>query len=276
MCPVHITESQPHLIELKQGLFNAVKKISEQAGQAILSIYQQEDVEIQTKSDQSPLTKADLTSHNIIASALKKLTPEIPILSEEGGKLEGDIDTFWCIDPLDGTKEFIKKNGEFTVNIALIENHQPVLGVIHIPVANKTFMALQGEGAFKIQNNQTQAMIKQTGESHSPFIFAVSRSHLNEKTKTFINFHQARTIPAGSSLKLTLLAEGKADAYPRFGPTSLWDMAAGHAILKETGGEIHTLDQQPLVYNINRILNPELIALRDKNLKFNAEEKIEA
>ena len=276
MCPVHITESQPHLIELKQGLFNTVKKISEQAGQAILSIYQQEDVEIQTKSDQSPLTKADLTSHNIIASALKKLTPEIPILSEEGGKLEGDIDTFWCIDPLDGTKEFIKKNGEFTVNIALIENHQPVLGVIHIPVANKTFMALQGEGAFKIQNNQTQAMIKQTGESHSPFIFAVSRSHLNEKTKTFINFHQARTIPAGSSLKLTLLAEGKADAYPRFGPTSLWDMAAGHAILKETGGEIYTLDYQPLVYNITKILNPDLIAVRDKNMKFNAEDKHEA
>jgi 3'(2'), 5'-bisphosphate nucleotidase len=104
----------------------------------------------------------------------------------------------------------------------------------------------------------------------------VSRSHLNEKTKAFIDRHQATTIPAGSSLKLTLLAEGKADAYPSFGPTSLWDMAAGHAIFKETGGEIYTLDQQPLVYNMNQILNPDLIAVRDKNMKFNAEEKHEA
>ena len=264
------------MIELNQTLLDNVKIIAEEAGQAILKIYQQDDFEVQIKSDQSPLTKADLASHHIITKALKKLTPEIPILSEEGEKLEGNIDTFWCVDPLDGTKEFIKKNDEFTVNIALIDQHQPILGVIHIPVVNQTFMGLKGEGAFKKQNNQTQALIKQTGESHSPSIFAVSRSHFNEKTKTFINFHQARTIPAGSSLKLTLLAEGKADAYPRFGPTSLWDMAAGHAILKETGGEIHTLDQQPLVYNINRILNPDLIAFRDKNLKFNAEEKIEA
>ena len=181
-----------------------------------------------------------------------------------------------CVDPLDGTKEFIKKNDEFTVNIALIEQHQPVLGVIHIPVTNETFMALQGEGASKIHNNQTQRLIKQSGENHLPPVFAISRSHLNEKTKAFIDLHQATTILAGSSLKLTLLAEGKADAYPRFGPTSLWDMAAGQAILKETGGEIYTLDQQPLVYNINQILNPDLIAVRDKNVKFNAEDKHEA
>ena len=186
------------------------------------------------------------------------------------------MDTFWCVDPLDGTKEFIKKNDEFTVNIALIEDHQTVLGVIHVPVMNETFMTLQGEGAFKIHNNQTQRLTKQSGEIDSPPIFAVSRSHLNEKTKAFIDRHQATTRPAGSSLKLTLLAEGKADAYPRFGTTSLWDMAAGHAILKETGGEIFTLDYQPLVYNINQLLNPDLIAVRDKNVKFNLEDKHEA
>ena len=231
---------------------------------------------IQTKHDQSPLTQADLASHHIIIEALKTLTPEIPILSEEGEILDEKVDTFWCVDPLDGTKEFIKKNDEFTVNIALVEQHQPVLGVVHVPVTNETFMALQGEGAFKIHNNQTQRLAKQSRENHSPLIFAVSRSHLNEKTKAFIDFHQAKMIPAGSSLKLTLLAEGKADVYPRFGPTSLWDMAAGHAILKETGGEIYTLDQQPLVYNINQILNPDLIAVRDKNMKFNAEDKHEA
>lgn len=217
-------------------LLDQVKSIASDAGRAILQIYQQDDVGIQTKQDQSPLTQADLASHDIITKALKQLTPNIPILSEEGQILNGEVDTFWCVDPLDGTKEFIKKNDEFTVNIALIEQHQPVLGVIHVPVINETFMALKGEGASKIHNNQTQRLTKQSAEIHSPPIFAVSRSHLNEKTKAFINLHQATTIPAGSSLKLTLLAEGKADAYPRFGPTSLWDMAAGQAILKETGG----------------------------------------
>ena len=254
---------------------NQVKSIATAAGRAILDIYQQDDVGIQTKSDQSPLTQADLASHNVIIKALKLLTPDISILSEEGHKLNSEMDTFWCVDPLDGTKEFIKKNGEFTVNIALIYHHQPVLGVIHVPVTNETFMALQGEGAFKTQNNQTQRLTKQTRENHAPPIFTVSRSHLNEKTKAFINLHQAKTVTAGSSLKLTLLAEGKADAYPRFGPTSLWDMAAGHVILKETGGEIFTLDQQPLVYNITKILNPDLIAVRDKNLKFTMEGRYE-
>ena len=264
------------MIRWSLELLDQVKDIATAAGRAILDIYQQDDVGIQTKQDQSPLTQADLASHDIITKALKELTPDIPILSEEGHTLDGEVVTFWCVDPLDGTKEFIKKNDEFTVNIALVEHHQPVLGVIHIPVINETFMALQGEGAFKIYNNQTQALSKQTHENHAPPLLAVSRSHLNEKTKAFINLHQAKTIPAGSSLKLTLLAEGKADAYPRFGPTSLWDMAAGHAILKETGGEIFTLDYQPLVYNITNILNPDLIAVRDKNLKFNAEEKHEA
>jgi len=276
MCAHDFTQGWLGLSRWSLQLLDQVKAIARDAGRAILNIYQQDDVDIQTKGDQSPLTQADLASHDIITKALKQLAPDIPILSEEGDLLGGEVNTFWCVDPLDGTKEFIKKNDEFTVNIALIEQHQPVLGVIHIPVTNETFMALQGEGAFKIHNNQTQRLTKQSGEIDSPPIFAVSRSHLNEKTKAFINLHQAKTIPAGSSLKLTLLAEGKADAYPRFGPTSLWDMAAGHAILKETGGEIYNLDQQPLVYNINQILNPGLIAVRDKNMKFNAEEKHEA
>ena len=261
------------MIERHQTLLDNVKIIAEEAGQAILKIYQQDNFEVQIKSDQSPLTKADLASHHIITKALKKLTPEIPILSEEGEKLEDNIETFWCVDPLDGTKEFIKKNDEFTVNIALIEQHQPILGVIHIPVVNQTFMGLKGEGAFKIQNNKTKILIKQTSKIHSPPIFAVSRSHLNKKTKTFIELHLATTMPSGSSLKLTLLAEGKVDAYPRFGPTSLWDMAAGHAILKEIGGEIYTSDQQPLVYNVKQIINPDLVAVKHKNIKFTIKEK---
>ncbi len=174
-------------------LLDQVKHIAEEAGRAILEIYQQDDVGTQTKSDQSPLTQADFASHKIITQALSTLTPEIPILSEESATLEGDVDTFWYVDPLDGTKEFIKKNNEFTVNITLIDQHQPILGVIHIPVANETFIALKGEDAFKTQNNVTQSLIKQTGEIKSPPIFAVSRSHLNEKTKTFIRLHQATT-----------------------------------------------------------------------------------
>jgi len=270
------TQGWPGVSRWGLQLLDQIKSIAEDAGRAILNIYQQDDLGIQTKGDQSPLTQADLASHQIINQALTTLIPEIPILSEEGQILNSEVDTFWCVDPLDGTKEFIKKNDEFTVNIALIEHHQPILGVIHVPVTNETLMALQGEGAFKVQDNQTQRLAKQSRGNHAPPIFAVSRSHLNEKTKAFINRHQATTIPAGSSLKLTLLAEGKADAYPRFGPTSLWDMAAGHAILKETGGEIYTLDQQPLVYNVNKILNPDLIAVKHKNMKFIMEKKHES
>lgn len=276
MRAIHLKESSPNLIELNQALLESVRKIAEEAGQAILNIYQQDDFEVQTKSDQSPLTQADLSSHNIINHALKQLTPEIPILSEEGEKLEGDIDTFWCVDPLDGTKEFIKKNGEFTVNIALIENHQPVLGVIHIPVINETFLGMKGEGVKKIKDHQIHQLPKQKNETRQPPIFAVSRSHLNQQTQDFIQLHQAKTNAAGSSLKLTMIAEGKADAYPRFGTTSLWDMAAGHAILKETGGEIYTLDQQSLVYNVAHILNPNLIVVRHKKIKFAMEEKHES
>jgi 3'(2'), 5'-bisphosphate nucleotidase len=162
------------------------------------------------------------------------------------------------------------------VNIALIEHHQPILGVVHIPVLNETFMAMRGNGAKKIKDHQIHHLQKQLNEARQPPIFAVSRSHSNQDTQDFIRKHQAETIAAGSSLKLSMLAEGLADAYPRFGPTSLWDMAAGHAILKETGGEIFTFDYQPLVYNINQILNPDLIAVRDKNVKFNVEEKHES
>ena len=276
MCATDPRESKSLLIELDQILLDHVNIIAEEAGQAILQFYQQDDFEIQIKSDQSPLTQADLASHDIISKALKKLTPEIPILSEEGEQLEADVETFWCVDPLDGTKEFIKRNGEFTVNIALIEHHQPVLGVIHIPVANETFMAMKGDGAKKIKDHQIQPLSKQQNQTRQPPIFVVSRSHLNQATQDFIKQHQGVTIAAGSSIKLTMLAEGLADAYPRFGPTSLWDMAAGHAILKETGGEIFALDDQPLVYNINQILNPDLIAVRDKNFKFNVEERHES
>jgi len=264
------------VIELDQTLLDHVKIIAEEAGQAILQIYQQDEFKVQTKSDHSPLTQADLASHDIITKALKKLTPKILILSEEGEQLEDDIKIFWCVDPLDGTKEFIKRNGEFTVNIALIEHHRPVLGVIHIPVANETFMALEGNGAKKIKDHQIHNLPMHDNETRQPPIFAVSRSHLNQQTKDFIQHHKAEVIGVGSSIKLAMLAEGLVDAYPRFGPTSLWDMASGHAILREIGGEIYTLDQKPLVYNVLKKLNPDLIAVRDKDRQFIVEEKHES
>lgn len=254
------------MIELNEDLLSAVKSISEEAGKAILDIYHHGDFKVESKIDQSPLTQADLAAHLIITKALKKLTPEIPILSEEGKILDKDTATFWCVDPLDGTKEFIKKNGEFTVNIALIEYHQPVLGVIHTPVINETFLAMRGKGAKKIKDNQIHNLPIQNNKTRQPPIFAVSRSHLNEVTQDFIHQHQAKIIAAGSSLKLTMLAEGLVDAYPRFGPTSLWDMAAGHAILKETGGEIYKLDGNFLDYNVSQIVNPDLIAVRQKDI----------
>jgi len=183
-------------------------------------------------------------------------------LSEEGEQLEGDVQTFWCVDPLDGTKEFVKRNGEFTVNIALIEHHQPVLGVIHIPVANETFTGMKGEGAKKIKDHLIHNLLIQNDRSKQPPIFAISRSHLDQQTQDFIQQHQAETIAAGSSLKLTMIAEGKADVYPRFGPTSLWDMAAGHAILKEVSCEIFDLYGNEISYRPSQIINPSLIAMK--------------
>ena len=256
------------MIEFTRSSLEVLRLIAEEAGRAITKIYQLDNFEIQTKSDQSPLTQADLASHNIIYNALSKLAPEIPILSEEGEKFRIDKSTFWCIDPLDGTKEFIKRNGEFTVNIALIQNHVPVLGVIHIPVKNKSFVGMKGVGAEKFFNNQRLQLPKQKKLSNQPTVCAISRSHLNQQTQDFIKRHRADTIAVGSSLKLCLLAEGKVEAYPRFGPTSLWDMAAGHAILKETGGEIYDLNYKSLSYNPKKILNPELIALRHKDIRF--------
>ena len=247
---------------------NLILKIAESAGEKILKIYQKGQPQISAKSDGSPLTEADMVSHKTIQIELKKNYKEIPILSEEGNGFKKDKEIFWCVDPLDGTKEFIKKNGEFTVNIALIKDKEPILGVIHVPVFKESFMALKNFGAFHVSNEKVKKLAKQHNKIKKIPTFVVSRSHCNTKTNKFIKTHQARTVKAGSSLKLTLLAQGRADAYPRFGPTSLWDIAAGHIILKETGGEIYTISGVPLVYCSTKILNPELIAVRNRDLKF--------
>lgn len=248
-----------------------------EAGKAILSIYSKESIHIDYKGDQSPLTIADRTAHRIIEERL--ILSEMPVLSEEGREIpfqeREKWDEFWMVDPLDGTKEFIHRNGEFTVNIAWIKNQHPIAGIIYVPVTAELYVAVQGEGAFKISHpNESISFseIKKTGQS-LPFLkndhiyrIVASRSHCNSQTEEFITqkqkIHlQTEVVQAGSSLKLCRVAENSADIYPRFGPTMEWDTAAGHAILKACGKNLVSVTAQTeLSYNKPDLLNPFFIA----------------
>lgn len=238
--------------------------ITKQAGEKIMQIYQK-DFSVEYKEDQSPLTEADLTSHHLICYRLSKLYPDIPILSEESAdtfKLADENACFWCVDPLDGTKEFIKKNSEFTVNIALIQNQKPILGVIGLPANNIVYAAVTGEGAFKLQGGKELQKIRVKPQVPDKLTFAVSRSHLDDYTKALINEYQAQMLQAGSALKLAYVAEGLVDVYPRFGPTMLWDVAAGQCVIEEAGGQVLWADnQQPMTYNIHQMRNDSFIAM---------------
>ena len=240
--------------------------IAEQAGQAILSIYQQDDFQLQIKSDNSPHTAADLASHSLIVEQLQQLTPEIPILSEESANIPWEErktrNKYWLIDPLDGTKEFIKRNGEFTVNIALIENHQPILGVVHAPELNQTWCGEQGKPAIKITNGKTETIQVKPRQQGEVWKVVGSRSHAGDSLKQYLQeLGEHELISMGSSIKLCLVAEGKAHIYPRLGPTSEWDTAAAHAVVNAAGGEVinHETDDS-LQYNTKvSVLNPYFI-----------------
>ncbi len=244
----------------------SIIRISKAAGDAILHIYAQ-DFSVLEKDDTSPLTEADLASHHIIIDALKALTPDIPVLSEESNDIlqTGEWrkwNTYWLIDPLDGTKEFVKRNGEFTVNIALIKNNQSVLGVVHVPVSNITYAGAKELGSFKLDNDNTDLNIdtKIRVEQHPqvPYRIVASRSHQSESLKEYLQAVGEHEIVAmGSSLKFCLLAEGKADCYPRFGLTCEWDTAAAQAVVEAAGGHVSNLDGSDLRYNTkDEILNP--------------------
>jgi 3'(2'), 5'-bisphosphate nucleotidase len=242
-------------------LIDPVVALASEAGQAILEVYASE-FDVQAKDDQSPLTQADLASHHIIVEGLNTLTPDLPILSEESGlpgfAERGKWDPYWLIDPLDGTKEFVSRNGEFTVNIALIEDHQPVLGVVHVPVRNTTYAGCQGLGADKRVDGNEPQPIGVAKTSASPVRVVGSRSHRGTSLDRFLeelgNFEMH---PTGSSLKFCLVAEGVADVYPRLGPTSEWDTAAAQAVVEQAGGVVLELDGTPLSYNNKPdILNP--------------------
>lgn len=234
------------------------------ASAAILDIYQSNDLGIETKKDNSPLTLADKTSHDILVTELEKLYPEIPILSEEGAdiayEVRKDWQYFWVIDPLDGTKEFISGNGEFTINLALVKEDKPVFGVVAAPTKDTVYFANKGQGAYKKENKNCPQPIKANKELRQKTIVARTRSHKNKKEEPILaKLGPAETIHAGSALKFCLVAEGKADIYLRGGPTMEWDTAAGQCIAAEAGAETYTIDGKPFLYNKDNLLNPGLI-----------------
>lgn len=248
-----------------QDMHNIIT-IAKKAGEKIMQIYQK-DVGVEYKADQSPLTEADLASHHLICGELSKIYLDIPILSEESAdsfSLKDENSSFWCVDPLDGTKEFIKKNDEFTVNIALIQNQQSILGVIGVPAKNSVYAAVKGEGAFKQQGTNELQKIQVKPQDADHLTFAVSRSHLDNQTKALVGEHQGEMLRAGSALKLAYVAEGIVDVYPRFGPTMLWDVAAGQCIIEEAGGLVLWAENQhPMIYNINHMKNDSFIAMNE-------------
>lgn len=257
------------MTESDLGVFaEAISEIAVEAGKAILEIYVQE-FEVTQKEDESPLTQADLASHRIICDALARLTPDIPVLSEESSDIDydarADWQQYWLVDPLDGTKEFIDRNGEFTVNIALIRYHSPVLGVVHVPVTGTTYTGIVGKWASKHTHGGVMEHIRIRKPCAEPPVVVGSRSHANPRLSGFLSkIGPHELVSMGSSLKFCLLAEGKADFYPRLGPTSEWDTAAAHAVVLAAGGKIITLDGKPLRYNLKKsLLNPEFLVIAD-------------
>lgn len=247
-------------------------ELVEEAGEAIMAIYET-DFEVETKADDSPLTQADLAAHRIIEAGLSELTPDIPLFSEESEPPDFEErrgwNRYWLVDPLDGTKEFVNKNGEFTVNIALIEDHLPVFGVVGVPVQKLVYVGDKFEGAYCLSEHGRKTLKGRALDVESPLVIVASRSHGGERLEHYLQaleteFGEVSRTPVGSSLKLCILAQGEADLYPRLGPTSEWDIAAAHAVLAAAGGGVWTVDGQPLEYNRkSSVLNPEFFAVAD-------------
>jgi 3'(2'), 5'-bisphosphate nucleotidase len=243
-----------------ENLLEPVTAIAIEAGNAILAVYAT-DFDVQSKTDESPLTQADLAAQRCIAAGLQALTPEIPIISEEDGLPEFAVrrkwERYWLIDPLDGTKEFVNRNGEFTVNIALIDAHRPIFGVVHVPVHEKTYIGCEGRGSV-LRAGGGETAVKVAASSRAPVRVVGSRSHRGSSLDVFLgNLGEHDMVPMGSSLKFCTVAEGNADIYPRLGPTSEWDTAAAQAVVEQAGGQVLELDGKPLSYNKKEdILNP--------------------
>jgi 3'(2'), 5'-bisphosphate nucleotidase len=246
-----------------------VVRLAQRAGDEILSVYG-EQFEVTHKSDQSPLTLADLRSHEIIVQGLHALTPDVPVLSEEASDIPYEErrqwTRYWLVDPLDGTKEFVSRNGEFTVNIALIENHVPTLGVVHVPVTSTTYTGAAGVGAFRKIDAEAAEPVRVRTPAASPLRIVGSRSHRGDSLDQYLpRLAPYELIAVGSSLKFCLVAEGNADFYPRFGPTSEWDTAAAQAIVEAAGGAVVKTDGERLRYNTKaELLNPHFLVYGDR------------
>ena len=250
-------------------LLGAVVEIVRRAGEAILEVYASASIESTRKADASPLTAADLASHRLILAALRELTPEWPVLSEEAAATpfeeRREWGAYWLVDPLDGTREFLARNGEFTVNIALIAGHDPVLGVVGVPVRDLIYTGIPGERATRTAGRGEPVPIATRRPPASPVRVVGSRSHRGDSLEGFLGrIGPHELVPVGSALKFCLVAEGGADVYPRLGPTSEWDTAAAQAVLTAAGGAVRTLEGAPLRYNTKAdVLNPSFLACGD-------------
>ena len=254
--------------EQLQGLLEQVIDIAGRASQKVLAVYNTEFA-VERKGDMSPLTEADLAANRIITLALDRLVPAMPILSEESAQCPFAERKSWCrywlVDPLDGTREFVKRNGEFTVNIALIEDHEPILGVVWVPVSGVCYAAWRGFGAIKIEPDGQRITMKTRPFSPGQVAVVGSRSHSNDATRSYVEkLGKVEMIGIGSSLKICLVAEGRADVYPRFGPTSEWDTAAAHCVVEQAGGRLTNTALEPLLYNAKEsVLNPFFLGVGD-------------
>jgi 3'(2'), 5'-bisphosphate nucleotidase len=253
--------------------------LARQAGAAIMHVYRQDDFGTVSKHDDSPLTQADLAAHRVISEGLARLTPELPQLSEEAADINWDIrkqwQRYWLIDPLDGTKEFIKRNGEFTVNIALIENGVPVLGVVYAPVLDWLYLGALGLGATKYTAAGAQAIhVMPVAHDNSCLRVVASRTHRGDTLDAWLavmsqRFASVETVSMGSSLKICLVAEGRADIYPRLAPTCEWDTGAAQAVLEAAGGALVDLEGRAYRYNCKQdLLNPDFLAVGDIRYEF--------
>jgi 3'(2'), 5'-bisphosphate nucleotidase len=249
--------------------------IARDAGTAILTIYHT-GFSVEQKQDESPLTEADLAAHKLILQGLKKLTPDIPVLSEESSKPSfaerKQWQTYWLVDPLDGTREFIKGNDEFTVNIALIHQHRSIIGVINVPVFDDDYYAWEDGGCYKTHNKGPATKLSVKKLDKYQLSVAGSRSHGSKMMQQYMarlaagNHLPIETLGMGSSLKFCLIAEGRADLYPRLGPTSEWDTAAAHCIVEQAGGYLTKTDMSSLEYNTkDSLLNPFFFAFGDNS-----------
>lgn len=252
------------------ALADELLPIVARAGAAIMQVYGAAFA-VQRKDDDSPLTLADLESQRIIIEGLKRITPEVPILSEESAAApwlqRQTWRELWVVDPLDGTREFVKRNGEFTVNVALVVEHEPVLGVVAAPALGLTYCGLRGVGAFSMPDGGERCSIH-TVAPQRPLRIVGSRSHASAETAAYLQRVGPHVVtPMGSSLKFCLIAEGKAELYPRFGATSEWDTAAGQAVLEAAGGHVTRMDGHRLRYNCREsVINGDFVAFSQPSL----------